>query len=104
MTLLRSFLAGGFSLLVLSDFEYSNSSENRTVDLVSKISLYLFGFWYRQWELPLKFGKVKRKTIETGISESHNCVDFRIMKGGASIIQTIITTPRYGDDWSDDKI
>ena len=54
--------------------------------------------------MPLKFGKVKRKTIETGISESHNCVDFRIMKGGASIIQTIITTPRYGDDWSDDKI
>ena len=53
--------------------------------------------------MPLKFDKVKRKTIETGTPESRNHVDFHIMRGGTIVIQTIITTPHYGDNWSDDK-
>ena len=57
LTLLRSFPADGFPLLVLGDFEYSNSSENRTMDLVSKFLCNCLGFWYRSRELPLKFDK-----------------------------------------------
>ena len=82
----------------LSDFEYSNSSGNRTIDLVSKFPCNCLDFWYRHWELPLKFAKAIRKTIETGTPESRNPVDFHIMRRGAIVIQTIITTPHRSGD------
>ena len=61
---------GDLNILILARIElwteYSNSSENRTMDLVSKFLCNCLGFRHRSRELPLRFVKRKGRRSRPG--------------------------------------
>ena len=96
----EDFQRTGFHCWFSSDSEYSNSSGNRTIDLVSKFPSICLGFWYRCRELPLKIEKWREDDREDRDIWVTQPSKLHIMRVDAIVMQIVTAVLYRSGDWS----